>query len=224
MPELLNGNFEGGFRNVDGIGELEVAHNWHPWWDRRSARPEYKNAAPFANRIHRGVGAQQWFSTRKVHTAGIYQRIAGILPGSVLSLAAWVQAWVTGENDPKVSHGRYRMKIGIDPYGGIDAESADIVWSDDGHAVQPYDAYERLHVECFALSDRCTVFIWGQNEWALRHNNAYVDDCTLEISEVPGPGPGGITEERIRDLAREEIQLACETLALLLADYRTRRD
>ena len=41
---LLNGDFEGDYREVDGIGELKVAEGWYPWWDHNDTRPEYRLA------------------------------------------------------------------------------------------------------------------------------------------------------------------------------------
>lgn len=206
---LTNGDFEGGFRDVGGVGELTVAVGWQPWWDGDDARPEYKDAAPFRNRIHFGNHAQQWFNSYSKHTAGIYQQIGGVQPGTELTLSAWVQCFSSDRDDFEHSDGRYRMRIGLDPYGGMDGGSDDIVWSNDGHSVQPYDEYELLEVDTVAKSDRATVFIWGQAEWALKHNNAFVDDVQLVAGNTlpPTPGPGGEcpTLDDIRAVVREEL-------------------
>jgi len=188
--DLGNGGFGYGFRAVDDIGELWVANDWMPWWSGDD-RPEYKDASVQidARRVRSGQHAQQWFNNWRAHTAGIYQRVEGVPVGAEVWFEAWVQCWSSGQKDPRHSDGRYRMRIGIDPYGGIDPESTDVVWSGGGDAVQPYDAYERLEVHCPARSDRVTVFVWGQAEWALRNNNAYVDDCRLWVEGGSGPGP-----------------------------------
>lgn len=219
---LANGGFEGGFRNVDGVKELYAPNGWEPWWDARAVRPEWKDATLSidARRVHTGEHAAQWFNNYAVHTGGIYQRVVGLSPGSTLTLSAWVQAFSSGKDDFEHSDGRYRMRVGIDPYGGVDPESADIVWSDGGNAIQPYDAYSVLRIETQARSDRVTVFVWGQAEWALKHNNAYVDDVALTASAGPEPTPGPtptpcppcptpaageINYERIRGIVREEL-------------------
>jgi len=221
---LTNGDFEGGFRRIDNARELEVANGWLPWWDARATRPEWKDAAISIDprRVHGGQHAQQWFNNWAKHTGGIYQRVAGLVPGSTLHLEAWVQAFSSAGDDFSRSDGRYRMRIGIDPYGGIDPEAAEIVWSDGGGAVQPYDAYQRVEVQTVAKSDRATVFIWGQAEWALKHNDAYVDDVRLCVvggaipTPIPGtptpgpptptPGPGAAVDyEQVRQIIREEL-------------------
>lgn len=214
---LLNPGFEGAFREVDGITELKVASGWEPWWDPKATRPEYKRADLVVDprRVHSGSAAQQWFNNYATHTAGIYQRVIGVPVGKTLVFETWVQAFSSGQDDFTHSNGRYRMRIGIDPYGGLDPESPDVVWSNGGNAVEPYDAYQLLHVEALARSDRATVFVWGQAEWPLKHNDAYCDDTRLYVlddgstpSPSPSPVPGGLTEEQVRDIVRQELAKA----------------
>ena len=60
-----NASFEDGWREVDGIRELKVANDWHPWWHHTDIRPEFKIATKQvdAYRVHSGEAAQQWFTT-----------------------------------------------------------------------------------------------------------------------------------------------------------------
>jgi len=215
---LANPSFEEPYIE-QGAPELKVAEGWIAWWDPRDTRPEYKPATPenSANgppRIREGERAQQFFNNWGKHTAGVYQTVSGLTPGAELRFSAWVQAFSSNENDFWHSAGKYRMRIGLDPYGGQDPESPDVVWSNGGHAVEPYDEYEYLEVDTVAKSDRATVFVWGQAEWRLHHNNAYVDDARLVqavglATPTPGPGPtpGGVDydeiERRMRDVFRE---------------------
>jgi len=217
---LLNSGFEDGFSAYDDIAELKVADGWIPWWDEDARRPEFKAATLDIDprRVRSGNSAQQWFTLYDTHTAGIYQRVSGIPVGKTLVFEAWVQAFSSNADDFDQSNGRYRMRIGIDPYGGIDPESPDVVWSNDGSAIQPYDSYFYLQVETPARSDRVTVFVWGQAEWALKHNDAYVDDTRLYAVDGDGdppstPVPGGLTEEQIRAIVREELAAALRALA-----------
>jgi hypothetical protein len=177
--DLKNAGFEGAWREVDGVHEVKVADDWHPWWHRSDVRPEYKIATKDvdANRIHGGRAAQQWFTTHATHTGGIYQQVQDVPIGNALVFTAWVQAFSRDDDeDWRTSNGRYRMRVGLDPYGGTDPEASDVVWSD---VVQPYDAWTQVQVNTTARSDRCTVFLWGQAEWPVKHNNGYVDDCQL---------------------------------------------
>lgn len=199
---LINPGFEDAFTERDA-GEVKVAEGWEPWW-LPGTRPEYKDASPYANRIHSGDHAQQFFTTYATHTAGIYQRV-NVPVGSTLTFSAYVHAWSQFRSG---AQGRYRMKIGLDPYGGVDPESSDIVWSDGGNAIQPYDGYTKLSIETLARSDRTTVFIWGQAEWAVKDNNGYVDDTALVAvspEPPPTPPPAGLTEAEVAAIARREV-------------------
>lgn len=208
---LENGSFEGEYYYPPGLATVHLARGWQHWYDENDVMPEYKRAergGPGPTRVHEGEAAQQWFNTHATHTAGVWQPVENLIPGAILTFSAWVMCWSSGQSDPDISDGRYRMKIGIDPYGGEDPESGDIVWSNEGHAIQPHNQWEQLTVEAPARSDRCTVYVWGQPEWPLRNNNGYVDTCEL-TEEIPGPGPGpgpGFTEEQIREFARQEAQ------------------
>jgi hypothetical protein len=205
---IENSTFEDGWREIDGIGELKVANGWYPWWHTNDTRPEYKLAtnAVDPTRIHSGTHAQQWFNTYATHTAGIYQQVAGLEMGRVVVLTSYVQAFTRNDDaNWRESTGRYRMRIGIDPYGGTNPESQDIVWSE---VVQPYDEYVCLSVQADTRSDRCTLYVWGQAEWRFKHNNAYVDQVEFWYVEdappVEPPVPGeGVTEARVRELITE---------------------
>lgn len=212
---LTNGGFEGDFRQVDNIGELTVGEYWMPWWNHEDTRPEF-NAATYSidpRRIREGQAAQHWFNTFSKSTSGIYQRIGGVPTGNVATFGCWVQVFSSNKDNFDESNGRLRVRIGIDPYGGVDPDSRDIVWSNDGHAIQPYDKYEYLEVATLTKSDRLTVWVWSQSEWPLKHNDVYVDACSLGLGGVvptptPGPTPSnGFTEEDIREFARQEIDL-----------------
>jgi len=185
---LVNGGAELGGYYQDGVPQLFVAKYWRAWWHETDTRPEYKIAeyAIDRHRIHSGTKAHQWFNNYATHTAGIWQRVDGLSVGRQLTLNGWVQAWSASHDNPRVSDGKYRLRVGIDPYGGTDPESLDIVWSE---TVQPYDQYFELTVSTIARSDRATVFVWGQAEWPMKHNNAYVDDLSLVQEGEPEPTP-----------------------------------
>jgi hypothetical protein len=220
--ETKNAGFEDGWREVDGVRELKVANDWHPWWHASDVRPEYKIATKEVDehRIHTGNVAQQWFTTHATHTGGIYQQVQEVPIGNPLVFTAWVQAFSRDDDtDWRTSNGRYRMRIGIDPYGGTNAEAPEVVWSD---TIQPYDAWNMLRVDTTARSDRCTLFIWGQAEWRVKHNNGYVDDCKLVYlaPEAPPPTPPPPTPPSEPPATAEDLKTlaqAVEAYALAVA-------
>lgn len=213
---IKNPGFEGRWYYANNVRELQVAESWVPWWHQTDRRPEFKAAVPEVDpfRIHSGQAAQQWFTSYSTHTGGIYQQVPDLTPGTVLTLTAWVQAFTRHDDaNFRQSDGRYRMRIGIDPYGGVDPESRDIIWSE---VAQPYDHYIKLTAISRAASDRATIFIWGQAEWGLKHNNGYVDDVELIVSGEPSPEPGDyVTRAEVRHIAAALIEALRAKLAEL---------
>lgn len=185
---LVNGGFEGGF-STRGRNEVVVADGWSPWFITSPGVrginhvPEYKPepAAQYGmRRIHSGGTAQKWFTTFSTHTAGIFQQVGGIPMGSRLEFSAWVQVWSSHQDNIEVSAepGNYRVLIGIDPTGGTDWSSENVVWSEPTFA---YDAYKQLIVTATARNSVVTVFLQGVPEFPVKHNDSYWDDACLQV-------------------------------------------
>jgi len=183
---LVNPGFEDGFSDR-GAGEVSVANGWFPWYQDGPGqnegfyrRPEYKpeDAARFGTRrIHSGNWAQKLFSTFATHNAGVFQQVK--LPaGSKLTLSAWVQAWSSQDANPDavVDPGNYRVYIGIDPTGGTDWSSPNVVWSP---ASLQYNTWLRLEVKATSQAGTVTVFLRGQPEFRNQFNDSYWDDVCL---------------------------------------------
>jgi LysM repeat protein len=156
-------------------------------------RPEFRDTvlASFPNRVHGGIRAQKYFSYGRMHEAGLYQRVTGITPGARLRFSIYVQAWQCfnidncGKNgirsdDPANMH----LRVGIDPFGGSNPFSANIVWSPEREA---FDRWVEFSVETQAKGDAVTVFTHSRAEWdyARQNNDVYLDDASLV---VVGPG------------------------------------
>lgn len=192
---LVNPGFEEGFSDR-GAGEVSVANGWYPWWqdgpgqpEGYNYRPEYKpeDAARYGRRrIHSGNWAQKLFNTYATHNAGILQQVK-VTAGSKLTFSAWVQAWSSQDPNPDVvvDPGNYRVYIGIDPYGGTDWSSPNVVWSAPR---MEYNTWMRLEVKAEAKAGTITVFIRGQPEFRNKFNDSYWDDACLTVVK-PTPRP-----------------------------------
>jgi LysM repeat protein len=80
-------------------------------------------------------------------------------------------------------------KVGIDPTGGTNPFSPDIVWSPE---VETFDHWTQFSVEAVAKGDTLTVFTHSRPEWkdAARNNNdVYLDDASLTAIGAPPPSP-----------------------------------
>jgi len=189
------------------IDEVQVAHGWSGWWrqpafpnypprcDDAQApkkdcvafhRPEWRDAATggatfdaYRNRIHSGSNAQKYFTFYSVHESGMLQQVNNVQAGQRLRFTAYMQAWSSNTQD-LVSSGQQTMnlKVGIDPYGGTDPFSGNIVWSDPGNS---YDVYGLFAVEAVAQTNRVTVFTYSRPIYGLQHNDVYVDDAALVV-------------------------------------------
>ncbi|MBN1887633.1 MAG: hypothetical protein JW850_06570 [Thermoflexales bacterium] len=152
-------------------------------------QPEFAEISydPYTYRIHTGSKAQKYFSFSRMHQGGIYQQVTNVAPGTMLELSAWMQAWMcydpdaTGvckgglvSNAPSEMH----LKIGLDPTGGTDPFSTNIMWSEEKWA---FDQWVQYSVQSTALSDTVTVFTHSRPEWdwARINNDVYVDDAKL---------------------------------------------
>ena len=174
-------------------GELEVANGWELWYDNRDQcreglccynyRPEYKLEDGYVHtdpqRVRSGQYAQKMFTLFSTHTAGLYQRVA-VPEGSQLEFSIWVVVWSSSEDNPHHSTrtGKYWLSVGIDPYGGTDPYSEQIVWSDE---IEHYDEHVQLSVTAEAQADHVTVFTKAAPVYCVKHNDSYWDDARLTM-------------------------------------------
>ncbi|MFZ5915317.1 MAG: SH3 domain-containing protein [Chloroflexota bacterium] len=196
---IKNPSFEEGFTQR-GAGEVVIAVHWEPWWIGGSQadnaqgyfyRPEYKpeDAAVYTmRRVHTGRYSQKQFNTFAHHRAGVYQLVSGVTPGSKLTLTAWAQVWSTGQSDPDKcdDFGNYQVWAGIDPTGGRDGNSGNIAWS---QPIMACNQWVFLQVEAVAQAGTVTVFLRGEPQYRMKHNDAYWDDATLTVQSPPTPTP-----------------------------------
>ena len=156
--------------------------------------PEYdetRNAPQDPPRIHLGENSQKYFTFWSVHEGGVYQSVSGIRPGTTLRFSVYMEVWSAtklsgSEPNPHFSFGQTNMhlRVGIDPTGGTDPWSKDIVWSDEHES---YDQFTLFEVQAVAQSNKVTVFTHSRPENPLEHNDVYVDDAALIA--VSGGGP-----------------------------------
>jgi len=191
---LLNPGFEDGY-SERGAGEVSVANGWHPFWqqgpyqeDGYNLRPEYKpeDASRFGRRrVLNGNFSQKWFNTYGTHNAGIYQQV-NVPQGSVVTFSAWGQAWSSNESNPdEAKGGWYAIYVGIDPTGGTDWTSSNIIWSEPSRAL---NEWAQVTVQVQAQASTVTAYIRGYAEFRNKHNDAYVDEaCLTYVAPTPRP-------------------------------------
>ena len=203
---LTNPGFEDGYsERLDPYepeegpkGELRVANGWELWHDNRDRcrdhpcynwRPEYWYEDGYVHtdplRVRSGRYAQKMSNLYSTHTAGLYQQVA-VPEGSQVEFSIWVVVWSSSEDDPhhSTSPGEYWLSVGIDPYGGTDAFSDQIIWSD---GIEYYDEHVQLSVLAVAQADHVTVFTRAAPEYCVKHNDSYWDDACLIVNPLQNP-------------------------------------
>lgn len=200
------------------IDEVQVAPGWKGWWrepvsieqdpyspyvsycDYRVVpetcqpyhRPEYREAAPFTERIHSGANAQKYFTFYSVHEGGLYQQVSGVAVGQKYRFTAYMHAWSTNDDALRSSNQpSMGMQVGIDPNGGIDPFSPSIVW---GQQVNAFDEWYLFGVDATAKNTTITVFTRSHPQLAWKHNDVYVDDASLIAIAANAPPLATVAE------------------------------
>jgi len=171
------------------------SHDYGCFW----MRPEFRDTIveSHANRVHSGQRAQKYFSFGRMHWAGLYQQVHNVPISATLRFSIYMQAWMCSDAkkgqcaDGRVSDqpSDMHLKVGIDPTGGKDPFSPNIVWSRE---VPAWDQWVRFQVEAVAQSSTVTVFTHSlpQWDWARMNNDVYLDDAALvTVGPVPTPVP-----------------------------------
>lgn len=190
---LQNGGFEGDYVTVRGDVTKQVATGWEPWnvsvgTDASSGlnrEPEYGPAPN--NRVRSGEAAQEYNTFFAPHDAGLFQRVP-VTAGTQLRFSAFIYVWSTTDFsniNESINPLGVRVQVGIDPAGGTNPESSNIVWSD---LAEYYDEYRENSVTAVATSNAVTVYVRSIVERENGVSAIYVDDAQLESLGVVEPG------------------------------------
>lgn len=201
-PNLIqNPGFEQPYAILAGKENCAIAAPWVAWWIQGTPgetsqgyrlAPEYKAAIrgdfPY-NRVRNGELAQQYFHSFGNFQAGVYQVVNNVAVGSRLRFEIWGMTWSCDREskgncdkatsgDPSPMH----LRIGIDPYGGSDYFSPNVVWSAEQNA---YDAWTLFSIEAVAKRSTITVMVYSYPDYRSQDNNVYLDDASLVVVAPP---------------------------------------
>jgi hypothetical protein len=214
--------------HVTPEGGGHIAEGWSPWWYNDEgpdySAPEY-DIAPISRdpvRVHSGNAAQQIFRPAVLWEAGVYQRVQ-VPANAQLRFTIYGHVWAgfckntdsgidCGDNhDSFYGDGANptTMRIGIDPTGGTDWTSGNIVWSQD---YAYYDQYQQLMVEAQAVGEYVTVYTYTTFLYPAVINNVYWDDSALPVigedaapppeEEPPTPTPTPDNPDNVNNFSR----------------------
>ena len=202
---LENGDFEADFVTLEGPVPRNVAADWTPWHvPRTGTSPSFANHNPNFDeetdrvRLDDEGSAQKYFTLFATHQAGIYQEVSDLSSGTTYRFSIYAHVWSSSYDDLDESEdpGDVVVRVGIDPDGGTDGTSDDIIWSTS--ATFFYDAYRQYAVIATAASSSITVFVESTVGEPRANNYIYLDDAVLEVATetvVVEPSPTTETNE-----------------------------
>ncbi|MCY3976832.1 MAG: LysM peptidoglycan-binding domain-containing protein [Chloroflexi bacterium] len=186
---LENGDFEGEFIELEGADPRMVAASWTPWHvPADDTSPSFANHSPNYDeerdriRLDEAGKAQKYFTLFATHQGGIYQEVDSLTSGSTYRFSVYAYVWSSSFEDTEFSEdpGDVVLRVGIDPNGGTDGASDDIIWSTA--ATFFYDAYRQYAVIATAESSSITVFVESTVGEPRANNYIYLDDAVLEAA------------------------------------------
>jgi LysM repeat protein len=154
-----------------------------------------------------GDNSQKYFTFYSIHEAGLYQVVSGVKPGDRLRFSVYMEGWSTGVNDPYHSDFNQHMnlQVGIDPTGGNDPWSSNIVWT---APAESFDKFTQFFVEAVARNNIVSVWTKSAPVLALQHVDVYVDEASLNVVQpgtvvVPVRSTRVVTSTRIITSTRQ---------------------
>jgi LysM repeat protein len=157
-----------------------------PWHN-----PEFRDTAggpqeTGPERRMEGDNSQKYFTFYTIHEAGLYQVVGGIKPGQRVRFSAYMEAWSSNANDPNHSEGQptMGMQVGIDPYGGNNPWSANIIWAP---VQESFDKFSLFAVEAVARNKVVSVWTKSRPYFPQQHNDVYVDAASLNAVGTVAP-------------------------------------
>lgn len=194
-------------RWTDGVGPLfnlfgsvYTADGWQVVWREGDTCPDYtpdETARPEARlattavdpyRVHSGDQALSLFTFYHCHAMGALQHV-NIVTGT-FDLTAYAHSMYTScssqphgpplaaDCETPLADSWDRLRVGIDPTGGIDPNAPSVVWSTP---VEQYGVYgQQIVLRGVELdAGTVTVFLWATCNYPSRHNDVYWDDVEL---------------------------------------------
>lgn len=194
---LSNPGFEDGFRSVSGFQNPQVANSWELWTLNDPNAPSFfsaplyfpasaASARQIVPRVRNGSNAQVYHSYFSTHDAGLYQRVTGITSGAELRFSIYAHVFSSSLADFNLSEqpGGVALRVGIDPTGGTDPLSSNVVYSE---TTIFYDAYREYSVIAKAQGTAVTVFVRTTVSEPVQNSVVYLDDAVLNVTPESQP-------------------------------------
>jgi len=182
---LVDGGFEGSYVS-QGFADLNAPAPWRLTYTDTPREYEWQNLRPVAfphingPEVRSGSRSQNINRNYATFTAVLYQQAS--VPANI-SVRARAYAWVhTCDPQPAIcgsdASSNARARIGIDPTGGTNPWSGNVVWSG---FITPHDSWGEATVSTVASGGTVTVFLYGTQDTPKGLNQMYWDDAGLFV-------------------------------------------
>jgi|GEM_PF-4972263 len=186
---LQDPGFEGAYTGR-GRSDFNIPAPWGVWFTEQPRSFSWQNLPPVAfphrtaPQIHSGslsLNMNKGFAT---FTASVFQQVS-VPVGVRVQANAWSFLHVCedpGDSTPDpcgsdASSGA-RVRIGIDPNGGSDPYSPEVVWS---NFIAPHDFWGQMAIETISTGPAVTVFLFVTQDQPRAFNDVYFDSSSLVI-------------------------------------------
>ncbi len=176
-PDNLIGNCR--FDSFTGAPPRQVPTGWAPFVV--AGDPTFMQDSD----TYFGPPSLRMWSNGGTFTAGIFTQVAGVQPGATYA-ASW--GW-GGPNDPDT----FGRKLGIDPTGGTDPLSPNVIWGPlhygPGRFLNYPGPYSQdnpnVGVAAVAQSPAITVFVWVEHPRSTGDNLIYIEPTPAPPTAAP---------------------------------------
>jgi len=196
------------------LEEVQVPEGWESYFQcQASTDPQNINRAPeyrmvsdtdFAYRVRSSPTALRYFNFWALNqSAGVFQIVSNITPGSRLRFSMWVQLWTSNSDQlpptSLIEPGGLETRLCISLDGGRpDFGNPNLICS---NWARPYDQYGQLSVEGVAVAGQVTVILNTRAAYPVKHNDVMADDAELvvlgvgDVPVLPTPQPAAPAPE-----------------------------
>jgi len=141
--------------------------------------------------IHGGSAAWNIRKGGAPFTAGGFQQVSGISIGSTVHASVWGQNYTCndqinsciggdGKHHSDTSSGAI-IRVGIDPSGGTNPSSGQIIWSPSNGA---FDNWTQVAVDAVNCNTTVTIFLFATQANGMFINSVYFDDASLSVTTI----------------------------------------
>lgn len=167
---------------------------WNGWFTELPRNAEWQNRIPngtgrnnagfgFVRTGNRSMELSRGFAT---FTAALYQTVT-VPENSNVSGSAYGVVNISGDNSASANS---LLRVGIDPTGGNNPNSANVIWSATVSNPLASNGFRQLNVNATAVGTQVTIFLYATQTVPTEGNGVYWDDAVLSVG-----GPGGTSPD-----------------------------